>query len=395
MSQDFTDTIFGDDEKPPPAARSRREVHQRGRKPGRGGLRGLVVFVVALALIAGAGYGAVRVLGPALQGVVGGGEATDVDYPGPGEGEVEVTISQGDTGEDIATTLRDAGVTKTRTAYLDASAADPQSAAKIQPGTYVLLEEMTGAAAFAVLTDPGNRVAERVTIREGLWAEEVFAALAEATGADVADYEKAAEDTEAIGLPAEADGNVEGWLFPASYEFDDKTTPAEQLAKMVAQTTKTLEDAGVAKEDWQRILTIASIVEGEASGDADRGKVARVVENRLDQPSGPTAGFLQMDSTVNYALKKRGNLTKSEYDSAKSDPYDTYGSPGLPPGPIGNPGKAAIDAAADPEPGDWFFFVTVNLDTGETLFAETFAEQQANQQKLNQWCTDNPGKCSG
>lgn len=102
-----------------------------------------------------------------------------------------------------------------------------------------------------------------------------------------------------------------------------------------------------------------------------------------------------MDSTVNFALQKRGNLTKTEYDSAKSDPYDTYAFPGLPPGPIGSPGEAAIQAAADPTPGDWFFFVTVNLDTGETLFAETFAEQQANQQKLNAWCDANPGKCSG
>ena len=145
-----------------------------------------------------------------------------------------MVISQGDTGEDIATTLRDAGVTKTRTAYLEAAVADPQSAAKIQPGTYVLLKGMRGQDAFAILIDPANRVADRVTVREGLWKSETFAALSKATGVPVAEYEKAAKDTKAIGLPAVAGGDVEGWLFPASYEFDDKTTASEQLKQMVA-----------------------------------------------------------------------------------------------------------------------------------------------------------------
>jgi UPF0755 protein len=94
-------------------------------------------------------------------------------------------------------------------------------------------------------------------------------------------------------------------------------------------------------------------------------------------------------------LQKRGNLTKAEYDRAKSSPYDSYANKGLPPGPIGNPGAAAIEAAAHPTEGPWFYFVTVNLDTGETLFATTLAEQHANEAKLQAWCAPNPGKCSG
>jgi UPF0755 protein len=391
VSQDFTDTIFGDDTERRPV-RSRRELHRKKRPPRRG--RRLLTLLLAVVLVGGAGYAAFSVLGPAVSGLVGG-EETDVDFPGPGEGETDVVIASGATGEDIATVLRDAGVTKTRTAYLDAVAADPTTAAKIQPGTYVLLKGMRGQDAFELLADPGNRVTERVTVREGLWLSETLVTLSKATGVPLKDYQAAAKNTKALGLPAEAKGNLEGWLFPASYEFGDKTPAAEQLTQMVAQTVKTLTAAGVDRKNWQRTIIIGSIVEGEASGDADRGKVARVVENRLDDPNGPTGGFLQMDSTVNFALQKRGNLTKTEYDSAKSDPYDTYGAAGLPPGPIGSPGKAAIDAAANPTPGNWFFFVTVNLDTGETLFANTFAEQQANQQKLNQWCDANPGKCTG
>ncbi|MGB7819735.1 MAG: endolytic transglycosylase MltG [Ornithinibacter sp.] len=392
MSQkDLTGTIFGGDAPPPPPPATRRDRRHPPKKsrPGR-----WVVLLVAVLMVGGAGYAAYAALKPVLSGAFGG-STEDVDYPGPGTGEVAIAVEPGDTGEDIATTLRDAGVTKTRTAYLEAAAGDPQSAATIQPGTYVLASQMRGQDAFEVLIDPANRATDRVTVREGLWTSETFQALSDATGVPVQDYEEAAQDTEAIGLPDQAEGDVQGWLFPATYEFDETTSATEQLRTMIAQTVKVLDAAEVPEDERQRILTIASIVEGEARGDADRGKVARVIENRLDDPTGPTVGFLQMDSTVNFALQKRGNLTKSEYDSAKSDPYDTYGTPGLPPGPIGNPGESAITAAAAPTEGPWFFFVTVNLDTGETLFAETYEEQQANQQQLNQWCDDNPGKCSG
>jgi UPF0755 protein len=162
----------------------------------------------------------------------------------------------------------------------------------------------------------------------------------------------------------------------------------------VAKAIEELEKAGVNEADYQKTLIVASIVEGEA-GVADRGKVARVVENRLENPTGPTVGLLQMDSTVNFALQKRGNLTKTEYDSAKSSPYDTYAHKGLPPGPISSPGAAAIEAAAHPTQGPWFYFVTVNYDTGETLFATTQAEHDRNNARRQTWCEENKPKCEG
>ncbi len=393
--QDFTETIFGDDtggHREGPAPQTRRELHGHQRPPRRTGRR-LLVLLVTVVLVGGGAYAAWSVLGPTVSGFLSGGTSTaDMDYPGPGTGEVQIVVNPGDTGEDIATTLRDSGVTKTRTAYLQAAAADPQAAGKIQPGTYAMREQMSGADAFALLSDPANRIADRVTIREGLWKDEVFAALSEATGVPVKDYEKAAKDTKAIGLPAAADGNVEGWLFPASYEFDDSTTATEQLSQMVALTKKTLEDAGVAQKDWERTLTIASIVEGEVSGDADRGKVARVILNRLEGGP-PSYGLLQMDSTVHYAAQQRGKAGTTDEQRASDSPYNTYKYAGLPPGPIGNPGKASIEAAADPTPGDWVFFVTVNPDTGETKFAATQAEHDRNVQQFNDWCAANPGSC--
>jgi UPF0755 protein len=349
------------------------------------------VLALLLALVGGGVYAAYSVLVPAVSGLFSGGDG-EVDYPGPGQGEVLVVVQSGDTGEDIATTLRDNDVTKTRTAYLRAAAGDPEAAATIQPGTYTMRQQMTGAGAFAILTDPANRVADRITIREGLWKDEVFAALSDGTGIPVEDYEKAAEDAEAIGLPDQAGGDVEGWLFPASYEFNDSSSAAEQLEQMVSLTKRTLEDTGVAEDDWEQTLIIASIVEGEVSGDADRAKVARVVLNRLD--SGPPSyGLLQMDSTVHYAVQQRGKAGTTDEQRASDSPYNTYKVTGLPPGPIGNPGAASIEAAADPEPGDWYFFVTVNPDTGETRFATTLEEHNRNVEEFQAWCSENADQC--
>jgi UPF0755 protein len=371
-----------------PSPRGRRPDDHHGGKASR-----FLVPLVALALLVGLGVGAYLVLEPVVTRAL---SSPVDDYPGPGSGEATIVVTAGESGADIARSLVDAGVIASTTAFVQAANADPAAAAAIQPGEYTLLQEMRASDALAALNDADNRyLGERVTIREGLWAPEVFADLSAATGIPVEDYEAAAEDAEAIGLPEQAEGNIEGWLFPATYTLRTDAPAADHLAILVAETQRQLADAGVPEEDWQRTLIVASIVEGEARADVDLGKVARVVENRLADPTGPTVGRLEMDSTVNYALQKRGNLTRTEFEEAKSHPYDTYVIQGLPPGPIGSPGRASIDAAANPTDGPWFFFVTVNLDTGETLFAETYAEHQANDRLRVQWCRDNPGKCTG
>lgn len=384
-------------------ARSAPHTHARPRSPrSRPHLRDpegskaskLVVPLIALVALLGLGFGAYQLVMPLVDRALSGSQAED--YPGPGSGEAVITVNQGDSGGVIARALVDAGVIASTAAFVEASNADPAAAAAIQPGEYTLLQQMRAADALAALNDPANRyLGERVTIREGLWKSEVFAALSEATGIPVEDYEAAAEDVEAIGLPAPAEGNVEGWLFPATYTLRTDDSPQQHLSTLIAEATKQLTDAGVPQDQWQRTLNVAAMVEGEARDPEAAGMVARVIENRLANPTGPTVGFLQMDSTVNYALQKRGNLTRAEYEEAKANPYDTYAFPGLPPGPIGSPGRMAIDAAADPPEGPWFFFVTVNLDTGETLFAETWEEHQANDRQRVQWCADNPGKCTG
>ena len=100
-----------------------------------------------------------------------------------------------------------------------------------------------------------------------------------------------------------------------------------------------------------------------------------------------------MDSTVLYGVGKTGGIP-TEADLANNNPYNTYKHKGLPPTPISQPAYSALEAVKNPEPGKWLYFVTVDLDTGETLFAATHAEQVANTEKLNAYCSAHPGKCS-
>lgn len=362
----------------------RNERHRRRR---RRTIRRWVVLLLTVGLVAGGGYLAVSVLIPFYKDFT-----ASKDYPGPGSGEVKVVVNAGDTGRTIATTLVDAGVVKTTSAFVDAANADPKAANAIQPGTYTLRQQMKAADALAILADRANRISSGTTIREGLWAQEIYPILSKATGVPVADYVAAAKDTAAIGLPAVAKGNLEGWLFPSTYEFPDGADATAQLKMMVEQTVKTLTDAGVPESSWERTLIIASIVEAEARRSVDRPKVARVVLNRLSKSGPPPYGYLQLDSTVSYGVKHR-SITTTDKERADDNPWNTYVHPGLPVGPIDNPGQASIDAAAHPASGTWLYFVAVNPDTGETVFGTTQAEHDAAEAKFHAWCRANPGKC--
>lgn len=381
MTQNHLDTtIFGE----PPPDEPRRRRRQR-EKRGKG--RRMLTLLVAVILVGGATVTAFTVLKPFISSLAGGGGSEGQDFAGPGEGNVSVTVKQGDSGESIATTLKAAGVVASRTAYLEASGADPALSSKIQAGTYTLKKGMKAVDAFTMLTDPANRAVPRATVREGLWASETYAVLSKATGVPLADYEAAAKDPAAIGLPDAAKGVVEGYLFPSSYEFDKNTPAAEQLKQMIAKTQGELEKADVKPEDYTRILTIASIIEAEARRDEDRPKVARVLENRVADGMP-----LQLDSTVSYGVKRR-NLTTTDAERADDNPWNTYKHAGLPVGPISNPGASSIKAAINPAEGPWLYFVAIDPSTGETAFATTFSEHQKNVRAFQDWCQAHKGQC--
>jgi UPF0755 protein len=238
-----------------------------------------------------------------------------------------------------------------------------------------------------LLANPANRTVPMVTVPEGRWKSEVFAILSTASGKPVADYEAAAKDATALGLPAAANGNVEGYLFPSTYEFAKDSAPVEQLRQMVQKTVTTLSAQGVSPEDMEKTVIMASILEAEGRSTEDRQKQARVILNRIGKGMS-----LQIDSTVNYGVQKRA-ITTTDAERADKNPYNTYANPGLPVGPIGNPSASSIEAAQHPADGPWLFWVTVNPSTGETKFAVTQEEHDAYVKEFQAWCQANQGKC--
>jgi len=310
------------------------------------------------------------------------------DYEGQGQGAVEVVIEPGDSGAIIANKLYEAGVIASEKAFLLDAAANTADAQKITPGYFVLPKQMKAHFALLALLDTGNKREVSITIPEGKGVTFILDKIAALTGASQAEVQAASANTDAIGLPAEANGSLEGWLFPSTYKFNPGVTPTDVLSTMVATTVAKLKANDVPQDQWLKVLTIASLVEKEAKLDVDRPLIAGVIYNRLN------AGMaLELDSTVKYAVGTAGNgnaFTSAE-DRQSDSPYNTYKVTGLPPGPIASPGEASIKAAANPAVHNYFFFVTVNLLTGETKYAENFAGHQKNVNELKAWMAANGG----
>jgi len=363
-----------------PAGRSAQDRCRRSDRRRRTGVRWLVLLLT-LVLVAGAGWVALGYLRPVVAGITSGD-----DYTGSGAGSTLVVVHKGDSGRTIGTALQAAGVVKSAGAFTDALAGQ-DAGVQIQPGRYRLHLRMSAAAALGMLLNPRNRFVPHLTVREGLWRTEIFAELARATGTPVADYDAAARHPAQIDLPPAAKGNVEGYLFPATYEFDVGATASEQLRTMVDKARAELTALRVPSGDVQRVVTVASIVQAEARRPADFARVSRVVYNRL-----AARQKLQLDSTVSYAAHRR-SVTTTDAERASRSPYNTYQVAGPPAAPIGNPGVAALQAALHPAKGAWRYFVAVNPVTGETRFAVTAAGHAVNEQVFHRWCAAHPGKC--
>ena len=336
----------------------------RARPPRR--RRGLRVFALLLFLV---------VLVALTIGVVVGGRAVlaareTPDYSGDGTGSVLVQVRPGQTASDIATTMRADGVVKSEKAFRKAATADARSRS-VQPGFYTLHSHMSGAAAVALLLDPASRTRSRVTLPEGITLAVALQKIADATEVPLADLQQAAADPAALGLPAYAAGQVEGFLYPATYDVEPGTSAVNTLRLMTARYAKAAAElslearAAAIGQTPYAVLITASLIEKETAFAPDRPRVARVVYNRLaiNMP-------LQLDSTVNYIrTEKKARLSLD--DLKQESAYNTYDNKGLPPTPIDSPGEAAIDAALNPAEGNWTYFVIVAKD-GSSLFTDDY-----------------------
>jgi UPF0755 protein len=354
------------------AARQRAAAKRRRRRRRRTAL----VVVACLVVVGAVGY----VTWGNVSGLLSNPfEREAEDYAGPGDQAVEVEIPAGATGTEMGEVLHDAGVVASVEAFRQAFGENPQAAA-IQPGVYQLLTRMKAADAVAALAK-NEKLETRVTIPEGFTADQVLERIASVTTISRADLDAAVADPASIGLPAEAGGQLEGWLSPATYTVQPDDTAQSLLSQMVARTVSELDELGVAPADRQHVLTEASIVEREAPDDY-RGQVARVIENRLGR--GEPLG---MDAIDAYGLgKPASEITRDEFNDP-SLPYASRVHQGLPPTPIGNPGRASVEAVVNPPAGDWLWYVTVNLDTGETKFTDSYDEFQQFKQEYQAWQT--------
>ena len=360
-----------------PGGRRRRE---RSRLPG------CLAALVALAVVVGGLYWGVSAGVAKLQDVFGEPE----DYPGPGSGQVLFEVASGDTISQMGRNLKDAGVVASVEAFTNAASGEPD-ATGIQVGFFEMRKEMSARDALDVLVDPSNIVSSPVTIPEGLRVVDIVEVLADKTDFSAAQFEAALEQPGKIGLPSYAGGNPEGYLFPATYAFGPKDKPVDMIRAMVSRWKQAADSAGLVEAAERlgytphELMTIASLVEAEGRGD-DMPKIARVIYNRLETEGYPTNGKLEIDATVNYALGRNLGVAISSEDLAVDSPYNTRRYPGLPPGPIESPGDEAIAAAADPAEGPWFFYVTVDLRTGETKFTDDYDEFLTFKNEFLEYC---------
>jgi len=360
------DDLHGDDHTGAvPVAASDRRGGRRRRRP----LAVLLSLLVLGGLVAGIFFGVQALLGL----------MSSEDYTGPGAGDVQVRVQEGDTLSDIARTLVDEDVIASTGPFVDAAEGRPE-ATGIQPGVYGLRSQMSGAAALDMLLGEGSRVLSKVTVPEGLTVAQILERIASETGKPIEELQAAAADLPALGLPAYAGGQLEGYLFPATYDVDPDQTAPQILKMMVDQFTTVaggldLEArAAAAGRTPADIVTVASMIQSETRLDEERPDVAQVVYNRLQQ-----GVRLGIDATLAFGLNKSGNdLTVADLQS--DNPYNTRTRDGLPPTPISSPGEASLEAALTPTSGDLLYYVLENSD-GTHFFTADYAEFQAARQR--------------
>ncbi len=330
----------------------------------RGPLANVLALLVLVALVAGIVFG-----GRALIGLV---NPAAEDFAGEGTGTVQVRVGEGDTLSDIAGTLVGAGVIASSPPFVEAAASEP-AATGIQPGVYVLRAQMSGEAALDLLLDPATRQVSRVTVPEGFTLAATLQRISEATDLPIEELQAAAADPAALGLPAYAEGQLEGFLFPATYDVEPGDTAADVLGAMVSRFTTTAagmqleQRAAAAGRSVRDVVVVASMVQSETRLDEERPDVAQVIYNRLAQ------GIpLGIDATLAYGLDKNGNdLTVTDLQS--DNPYNTRRVAGLPPSPISAPGEASLQGALAPTTGDLLYYVLESQD-GRHFFTASYDE---------------------
>ncbi|MCB1014165.1 MAG: endolytic transglycosylase MltG [Acidimicrobiales bacterium] len=318
-----------------------------------------------------------------VAGVAGVWVMRQVNPGSPGD-EVAVTIPEGTSTSGIARLLADEGIVTNASIF--EYYVKFRGEGTIQAGDYLLRENASMGSTLAVLeAGPQAPPFDEVTIPEGysVWQGSGLPV----PGNTVTALDEAVDrfTTESISQvllsgqlrsryqPADQ-GNLEGLLFPDTYRIEEEDTEATIVSAMIDRFDQVAQEAGY--DDTESVtglsayetIIVASLIEREAGIDEDRAKVARVIYNRLDQ------GIpLGIDAAVAYGVggATNGTLTASQLET--DTPYNTRIHQGLPPTPIGQPGRASLEAAMNPADGPWLYYVLAGQD-GHHFFTDSYDE---------------------
>ncbi|MDP9021000.1 MAG: endolytic transglycosylase MltG [Actinomycetota bacterium] len=292
---------------------------------------------------------------------------------GPGE-EVAVSIPEGTSTAGIGELLADEGVISDARVfryYVRFS-----GAGRFQAGDYTLRRNSAMGEVVAALDQGPELVFERLTVPEGLTLEEISERVGEIERFSAERFLEVAESGSVRSRyqPDDVD-SLEGLLFPETYQVDPREDEAAVLRRMVEQFDAVATQLGYDEAEEEGGLSpydtvvLASLIESEARVPEDRRKISRVIYNRLEKGMN-----LEIDATVIYARGERREGGRVLYSDLETDsPYNTYQNPGLPPTPIAVPGRASLEAAMNPEPGDWLYYVKYEED-GSHAFSTTNEE---------------------
>lgn len=316
-----------------------------------------LVILVVLAVVAGGAWFAYTIWG-------------DRSHPQTAQ---QIIVPEGSTFHDIATQLANAGIVANATAfrvYAKMTHADTTAHA----GAFRFAPHQTAAQVLAQLESGGAQIAKWVTIPEGFTAKQIAQRLQDDGLGDAREYEHAfLHDSIVIG--GTRTKNLEGYLFPSTYLIPTDASPKTVEDILVAQFRKELPRDAQQKAHAHGLtlpqaVTLASLIEREAKADDERPLMAGVYYNRL------RLGMpLEVDASIEYALPEHHDVIT--YGDLKIDsPYNTYLHQGLPPTPIANPGEASLQAAFNPKPSPYLYYVYKG--NGHHAFARTLAEQNAN-----------------
>jgi UPF0755 protein len=329
-------------------------------------LRILITFFL-IVVLAAAGFAAFQIYVPLA----------------PPPGQTFVMLRSGYSTRRIAAELKKAGIVRSEIAFRLWHVVHPKPSLKA--GEYLFESKATLPAVYSRIAR-GDIYFHVVTVPEGYTMFDIAKAIEDAKLGSAANFLQIAEtQTGLISDIAPEAKSLEGYLFPNTYEFTRTQSFEDMAAAMVHQFRQVATQIGLTSSnspgttgadsrlDVNKVVTMASIIEKETAAPEERARVASVYYNRLAQHMA-----LDADPSVIYGELLQGTYsgTLHHADLAVASPYNTYRFPGLPPGPIGNPGRSSLEAALHPENTRFLYFVSNG--NGHHRFATTLEEHNRN-----------------